>query len=60
LYSPQIEPALVRIIYQKAKEAKTPMTKYVNAILREKLIEQVNDKPITPKSTIPQIKSKVT
>ena len=35
------------------------MTKYVNAILREKLIEQVQDKPITPESTVPQIKSKV-
>jgi len=59
LYSPQIDPKLIPIIYRKAKEAKTPMTKYVNAILREKLAEKVNDKPAIAESTHPQIKSKV-
>jgi len=58
LYSPQIDPALVRIIYRKAKEAKTPMTKYVNAILREKLIEQVADTPTILATTVPQTKPK--
>jgi hypothetical protein len=59
LYSPQIDPQLVRIIYKKAKEAKKPMTKYVNGLLREKLIEKVEDKPIASESTLPQINSKV-
>ena len=59
MYSPQIDPQLVRIIYKKAKDAKKPMTKYVNSILREKLIEKVEDKLIASEFTLPQNKSKV-
>jgi len=40
LYSPQINPQLIPIIYKKAKELKMPMTKYVNGVLREKLIDK--------------------
>jgi len=58
LYSPQIDPQLIRIIYRKAKEAKTPMTKYVNAILREKLVEQVADTPNNTELILPQTKTK--
>ena len=56
MYSPKIDPSLVPIIYTKAKEAKVPMTKYVNLILRDKLID-------TPATTEPtdstEIKSEV-
>jgi len=58
LYSPQIDPKLIPIIYRKAKEAKTPMTKYVNAILREKLAEQVSDTRTSSEPTIPQTNPK--
>lgn len=57
MYSPRLDPLLIPIIYKKAKEAKKPMTKYVNEILRSHLAEKVEDKPIASESTNPEIKS---
>ena len=56
MYSPRIEPLLIPIIYQKAKEAHIPMTKFVNQILKEHLTEKVEDKPATTESTTTEIK----
>ena len=54
MYSPTIDPSLIKIIYQKAKESKVPMTKYVNSVLRAHLTEKVSDqKPATPETTKP-------
>jgi len=58
LYSPQIDPKLIPIIYRKAKEAKKPMTKYVNAIIRSHLAEQVADTPTSSEPTTTQTKPK--
>lgn len=57
MYSPKIDESLIPIIYIKSKEAKKPMTKYVNEILRSQLVEKVEDKPINIESTNPEIKS---
>jgi hypothetical protein len=57
MYSPKISEKLIPIIYTKSKEAKKPMTKYVNEILRSHLVEKVEDKPINTESTTPEIKS---
>ena len=57
MYSPTIDPSLIKIIYKKAKESKVPMTKYVNAVLRNHLTEKVADqKPVTPETTAPKTK----
>jgi len=57
LYSPQIDPQLIPIIYKKAKEAKKPITKVVNEILHSHLVEKVEDKHLATESTNPEIKS---
>jgi hypothetical protein len=44
---------LVRIIYTKSKEAGKPMTKIVNEILRDKLIDKREE---TTKTDNPEIK----
>ena len=42
MYSPKIAEDLIPLLYRKAKALKVPMTKLVNAILREAL-EEVQD-----------------
>jgi hypothetical protein len=59
MYSPKVSEDLVPRLYILAKQRKRPMTKVLDGLIREKLIEKVEDKPITPESTFPQIKSKV-
>jgi len=59
MYSPQIGPQLIPIIYKKAKESKKTMTRYVNEILLKHLAEKVEDKPVSTESTLPEIKTKV-
>jgi hypothetical protein len=54
MYSPKIDELLIPIIYTKSKEAKKPMTKIVNEILRDKLIEKREE---VPKSDIPETKA---
>ena len=56
MYSPKIDESLIPIIYTKAKEAKIPMTKYVNLILRDKLIDTTE---ITETVEPDEIKSEV-
>jgi hypothetical protein len=59
MYSPKVSEDLVPQLYKLAKEKKRPMTKVLDEIIRDKLFEKVEDKPITPESTVPQIKSKI-
>ncbi len=52
MYSPKIDEELIPIIYTKAKQSKIPMTRYINAILRESLTEKVADgSPTEPTQT---------
>ena len=54
MYSPKISEELIPIIYTKSKEAKKPMTKIVNEILRDKLMEKREE---APKSLFPKTKA---
>lgn len=59
MYSPKISEELIPIIYHKAKEQKRPMTKVVNDLLREVLIDIESDqKTETTESNEIEIKSK--
>jgi hypothetical protein len=60
MYSPKVSEDLVPQLYKLAKEKKRPMTKVLDGLIRDKLTEKANDKPITlSESTPPEIKSKV-
>lgn len=48
MYSPKIKEDLIPIIYQKAKEVKTPMTKIVDIILREHLQRTASTSQVNP------------
>lgn len=59
MYSPKVSEDLVPRLYKLAKGQGRPMTKILDGLIRDKLIEKVSDKQIVPKSTLLQIKSKV-
>jgi hypothetical protein len=44
VYSPRIDPGFIPALYQLAKAKGTPMTKLVNAIIREWLSRQDREK----------------
>jgi hypothetical protein len=54
MYSPKVSEDLVPQLYKLAKEQKRPMTKVLDGIIRDKLVEKNKTEP-----TLPQIKSKV-
>ena len=56
MYSPKVSEDLVPRLYKLAKEQKRPMTKVLDELIRDKLVEQVSDKP---ESTNPKIKIKI-
>jgi len=57
MYSPKLREDLIPRLYKLAKEQKRPMTKVLDGLIRDKLVEQVHDKPVNTESTIPEIKS---
>jgi len=59
MYSPKVSEDLVPRLYKLAKEQKRPMTKVLDGLIRNKLVEQVRDKPVSTESTVSEIKSKV-
>lgn len=44
MYSPQIKPDLIPVLYRKAKDLGVPMTRLVDSILREALQQQIPEK----------------
>jgi DNA-directed RNA polymerase subunit RPC12/RpoP len=48
MYSPKIDEALIPVLYKKAKEAKVPMTRFVDCLIRTALetLNELKDKPI--------------
>jgi hypothetical protein len=54
MYSPKVSEDLVPQLYKLAKEQKRPMTKVLDGLIRDKLIEKVHDKP---ESTTTEIKT---
>lgn len=46
MYSPRISEDLIPVLYKKAKQANLPMTKYVDALIRDALKD---DEPIKVK-----------
>ncbi|KYC45162.1 MAG: hypothetical protein AMQ74_01913 [Candidatus Methanofastidiosum methylothiophilum] len=59
MYSPKVSEDLVPRLYKLAKEQKRPMTKVLDNLIRDKLVEKVKDKLATTESTtLPKIKSK--
>lgn len=50
MYSPKIREELVPAIYQAAKRAKVPMTKWVNEVIKQALWQEVNDGSCSPQS----------
>jgi len=60
MYSPKVSEDFVPQLYKLAKEQNKTMTRVLDDIIRDKLAEKVENKPITSESTfIPKIKSKV-
>lgn len=59
MYSPKVSEDLVPRLYKLAKEQKRPMTKVLDGLIRDKLVEKVEDKLLTTESTLPETKSKV-
>ena len=59
MYSPKLREDLIPRLYKLAKEQKRPMTKVLDALIRDKLTEKVHDKPVGTESTVSEIKSKV-
>lgn len=47
MYSPKIQDDLIPRIYQVAKRAKVPMTRWVNQILERALVDQETSTDIT-------------
>ena len=56
MYSPKVSEDLVPQLYKLAKEQKRPMTKVLDELIRDKLVEKVSDKT---ESTNPKIKIKI-
>lgn len=48
MYSPKISPDLIPILYVTAKSNKKPMTKIVDSILREHLLQTQNTSQTSP------------
>jgi len=48
MYSPKISESLIPRIYRAAKEAKIPMTQWVNRAVEEALCEVPADPPVSP------------
>ena len=59
MYSPKLREDLIPQLYKLAKEQKRPMTKILDGLIRDKLIEQVHDKPILNKNSIPEINNNI-
>jgi hypothetical protein len=44
IYSPKVSEDLVPRLYKLTRQQKRPMTKILDGLIRDKLIEKVNDK----------------